>query len=127
MWRSNPSRPQDGSRHGAQAVHAGTDLLRPWKTRPQNGPGAAPQAFDPIVLSPCRPEETPVTLGTQTRTRFKTGETCVTTGRYRFDGYTDGTYTPSPTTEEMEIYLTRGETFPPIRSCNKGAWWRLIG
>ena len=68
-----------------------------------------------------------MTLGTQTRTRFKTGETCVTTGRYRFDGYTDGTYTPSPTTEEMEIYLTRGETFPPIRSCNKGAWWRLIG
>nr|PZN28589.1 MAG: hypothetical protein DIU80_10465 [Chloroflexota bacterium] len=23
--------------------------------------------------------------------------------------------------------LQKGETFPPIRSCNKGAWWRYIG
>ena len=58
-------------------------------------------------------------------TRYKTGQTCVTTGTYRFDGYTDGTSTPSPTPEEMEIDLERNETFPPIRSCEKACWWKL--
>ncbi|MCK4624771.1 MAG: YjzC family protein [Phycisphaerae bacterium] len=62
---------------------------------------------------------------TQTRTRFKTGETCVISGRYRFDGYVDGTATPRPTHEEMGIPLTRGETFPPIRSSGKACWWKL--
>jgi len=59
--------------------------------------------------------------------RFKTGETCETTGKYQFDGYTDGTYTPAPTAEEKIIPLSRGETFPPIRSANKAAWWKYIG
>jgi len=61
-----------------------------------------------------------------TKTRFKTGETCIITGRYRFDGYTDGTSTPAPTAEEQEIPLAKDETFPPIRSAGKGCWWRLI-
>lgn len=60
------------------------------------------------------------------KSRFKTGETCQTTGHYQFDGYTDGTTTPSPTAEERIIPLSRGETFPPIRSCNKACWWILF-
>ncbi len=62
---------------------------------------------------------------TQTGTRFKTGQTCTVSGRYRFDGYLDGSSTPRPTPEEMEIPLTRGETFPPIRSSGKACWWKL--
>jgi len=61
---------------------------------------------------------------TQTRTRFKTGETSPYSSWFRFDGYVDGTWSPAPTTEEQEIYLTTGETFPPIRSANKACWWR---
>jgi len=58
--------------------------------------------------------------------RFETGEKCTQTGTYRFDGYTDGTSTPSPTAEEREIPLEKGETFPPIRSSGKACWRVLI-
>lgn len=61
-----------------------------------------------------------------TATRFKTGQKCETSGAYRFDGYTDGTTTPAPKSEEQEIPLSRGETFPPIRSTGKGCWWKLV-
>jgi len=57
--------------------------------------------------------------------RFKTGTTCTTSGSYVFDGYTDNTNTPSPTQDERVIPLTSGQTFPPIRSQNKAAWWKL--
>ncbi len=57
--------------------------------------------------------------------RFQTREICPTSGVYTFDGYTDGTNSPSPTSEERFIPLSKGETFPPIRSCNKGAYWKL--
>lgn len=63
-------------------------------------------------------------MTTFTKTRYKTGEKCVSSGRYHFDGYTDGTNTPAPTSEEREIRLTVGETFPPIRSAEKACWWR---
>jgi hypothetical protein len=53
---------------------------------------------------------------------YKTGEIASCTGRYQFAGYTDGTTRPSPTAEERIIPLSRGETFPPIRSTGKGAW-----
>ena len=59
--------------------------------------------------------------------RFKTGQQCTSSGRYQFDGYTDGTTTPSPTAEEKIIPLKAGETFPPIRSCNKGCFWKKAG
>jgi hypothetical protein len=65
-------------------------------------------------------------MSSATKTRFKTGETCVETGRYRFDGYVDGTSSPPPTREEQEIPLSRDETFPPIRSCNKACWWKKV-
>jgi hypothetical protein len=58
--------------------------------------------------------------------RYKTGQEAPRTGRYEWDGYTDGTRSPLPTAEERIIYLEKGENFPPIRSCNKGAYWRLI-
>jgi len=59
-------------------------------------------------------------------TRYRTGQTCEVSGRYRFDGYTDGTSTPTPTAEEREIPLSRGETFPPIRSSGKACYWKLM-
>jgi len=57
--------------------------------------------------------------------RYRTGETCVESGRYRFDGYLDGTWSPPTTPEERDIPLSRGETFPPIRSSGKACWWKL--
>lgn len=59
--------------------------------------------------------------------RYKTGQQCVLKGRYAFDGYVDGTTTPAPTAEERIIPLDAGDTFPPVRSSNKAAWWRYIG
>jgi hypothetical protein len=57
---------------------------------------------------------------------YRTGDTAPRTGRYEFVRYTDGTTTPAPTNNERVIPLSAGETFPPIRSCNKGAWWQAI-
>lgn len=56
--------------------------------------------------------------------RFKTGETCPTRGVYTFDGYTTTTI-QQPTSEERVIQLGAYETFPPIRSTNSGAYWKL--
>ncbi len=56
--------------------------------------------------------------------RYKTGQKAPRTSTYAWVCYTDGTQVPLPTKEEMSIRLTRGETFPPIRSCNKAAYWR---
>lgn len=56
---------------------------------------------------------------------FKTGQVCVASGVYEFAGYTDGSWAPSPTSSEREIPLAAGNTFPLIRSANKGCWWRL--
>jgi hypothetical protein len=59
--------------------------------------------------------------------RFKTGQICRSKGKYQFDGYLDGTYYPQPTAEEQIIPLDVGDTFPPINSSDKGAWWKYIG
>ena len=58
--------------------------------------------------------------------RFKTGQPCATTGDYAFDGYVDGSWSPSPTTDEKVIPLQRNETFPPVRSAAKATWWKLV-
>lgn len=58
--------------------------------------------------------------------RFRTGETCLESGVYGFDGYLDGTSSPAPTAEERQIPLSAGETFPPIRSTSKACYWKLI-
>jgi hypothetical protein len=57
--------------------------------------------------------------------RFKTGQTCDTSGSYAFDGYVDGTSQPAPTSNERVIPLQKNETFPPIRSASKACWWKL--
>ncbi|HEY0138074.1 MAG TPA: YjzC family protein [Nannocystis sp.] len=57
--------------------------------------------------------------------RFKTGQTCDTSGIYGFDGYTDASAGPQPTQEERVITLRASQTFPPIRSTNHGAYWKL--
>ncbi|UII57602.1 YjzC family protein [Cytobacillus spongiae] len=57
--------------------------------------------------------------------RFKTGQTSTANAYYEWDGYTDGTQTPAPTAEEHKIRLDSGEVFPPVNSCDKGAYWRL--
>jgi hypothetical protein len=64
-------------------------------------------------------------MSTATRTRFKTGEVCIISGVYEFDGYTDGTSSPPPTPAERKIPLSRSERFPPIRSADKACWWIL--
>ena len=56
---------------------------------------------------------------------FKTGETSPANANYQWVKYTDGTTSPSPTPEETKIPLSSGEVFPPIRSCNKGAYWKM--
>lgn len=58
--------------------------------------------------------------------RYKTGDTCEATGRYAFDGYSDGLGGPPVTAEERIIPLSRGETFPPIKSQSRGAYWTLV-
>jgi hypothetical protein len=57
---------------------------------------------------------------------YKTGDRAPMTGNYEWVRYTDGTTFPSPTYEERIIRLSYGEVFPPIRSCNKGAWWQSV-
>lgn len=57
--------------------------------------------------------------------RKRTGETCVISGYYDWDGYLDGTRTPLPTSNERTIPMQPGKTFPPVHSSNKGAWWKI--
>lgn len=62
---------------------------------------------------------------TSTETRRHTGEKCEVSGRYAFDGYLDGSSYPVPHPHEREIPLSKGETFPPIRSSGKACYWKL--
>lgn len=54
---------------------------------------------------------------------YKTGQEAPKTQNYSWVKYTDWTTTPSPTNEEKIIPLSKGEVFPPINSCDKGAYW----
>lgn len=56
---------------------------------------------------------------------FKTGEKCDTTGDYTFARYVDNSWAPAPTSNEQVIPLDKGDIFPPIKSQNRAAWWRL--
>ncbi|WP_224366242.1 YjzC family protein [Hyalangium versicolor] len=56
---------------------------------------------------------------------FKTGAKCETKGIYTFDRYVDDPQTPLPTDNERNIPLDEGDTFPPIKSQGRAAWWRL--
>lgn len=63
---------------------------------------------------------------TSTTVRKKTGESCDIAGDYEFDGYTDGTSSPAPTADEKVIPMDKNDTFPPVKSSKKAAWWKLI-
>lgn len=56
----------------------------------------------------------------------KNGETCTKSGHYKFAGHTDGSKGCHPTIDEQDIPMTVGKTFPPIKSCNKGAFWTWV-
>ncbi|KGX92321.1 general stress protein [Pontibacillus halophilus JSM 076056 = DSM 19796] len=56
--------------------------------------------------------------------RFKTGEKAPQKGTYEFDGLTDKRKNANPTSEESQIQLDSGDTFPPLSSSNEGAYWK---
>lgn len=56
----------------------------------------------------------------------KTGETCTFSGHYKFAGHTDGSIGCHPTLDESDIPMYKGNTFPPIKSCGKGAYWTYV-
>ncbi len=56
---------------------------------------------------------------------FKTGEKVSVSGIYSYKGPTDKKTSCAPTQEEQRIPLSKGETFPPIKSCKRGAKWEL--
>ena len=45
--------------------------------------------------------------------------------RYEFARHTSPDSSCHPTAGDRSIRLSQGETFPPFRSCNSGAVWRL--
>lgn len=55
---------------------------------------------------------------------YKTGEKAPVTGIYSYVRHTQPS-SCTPTQDERSIPLSKGETFPPHRSCNKGVVWRL--
>jgi len=61
--------------------------------------------------------------------KYKTGDTAPETGKYRYAGPASDGVSCSPTPEEMMIPLSRGETFPPVKSCGSrgGAYWQKEG
>ena len=56
----------------------------------------------------------------------RTGEKVPESGIYSYQGPADGTTACAPTKEELEIPLSKGETFPPIKSCKTGAEWKKV-
>jgi len=55
-----------------------------------------------------------------------TGETCTRSGHYKFSGHMDGSVGCHPTLDEQDIPMHEGKTFPPIKSCGKGAIWTWV-
>jgi hypothetical protein len=56
---------------------------------------------------------------------YRTGEKAPVSGRYDFVRCTSPDSSCHPTAGERSIPLSKGETFPPCRSCKTGAVWRL--
>lgn len=59
-------------------------------------------------------------------TEYKTGEQAPYSGVYGFNRHTGAVPHCIPTPAEREIPLSRGETFPPHKSCRQGAYWILV-
>ncbi|RBW68836.1 YjzC family protein [Bacillus taeanensis] len=56
--------------------------------------------------------------------RFKTGEQAPETGTYEFVGLAESHSNANPTSDEKEIRLESGDTFPPLRSSKESAYWQ---
>ena len=54
---------------------------------------------------------------------FHTGEICQMSGHYKFVRHMDESIGCHETTDERDIPLHRGDPFPPVRHCEKGAIW----
>jgi hypothetical protein len=74
----------------------------------------------------CAPTESLFRSTPVVRLMPKTGEIADRSGVYRFAGHLGGGMGCHPTAEEKEIPLAKGERFPPIRSCQKGAQWEFV-
>lgn len=57
---------------------------------------------------------------------YKTGETCPLSGHYGFAGHQDGSVGCHPTSDERDIPMHFGDTFPPVKHCQKGAYWVYV-
>jgi hypothetical protein len=55
--------------------------------------------------------------------RFVSGDPCVRTGWYEFDGFVRGLQEPCPSLDEMEILVGSGEAFPMIRGSRRPCYW----
>lgn len=57
------------------------------------------------------------------RKKYKTGEKCEIKGTYVWVEYVDfPKKSPLPTCDEMEIPLSVGEVFPPVKSVNRACY-----
>lgn len=66
--------------------------------------------------------------GTSLGMTVKTGSQAPVSGIYRFVSHTgDGAKADcSPSMDEREIPLAKGERVPPVKTCGKGAEWKLV-
>jgi hypothetical protein len=65
-------------------------------------------------------------MSTDLGTEYRTGEKAPVSGRYDFVRHTSPASSCEPTNAEQSIPLSKGETFPPCRSCKTGVVWRLV-
>lgn len=58
--------------------------------------------------------------------QYRTGQQSPAYALYEWSHYADATFDPKPLENEQFIILQFGETFPPVHSCKKDAWWELV-
>jgi len=63
-------------------------------------------------------------ITTQTH-RFRSGEKCVESAEFEFDGFLDGSAEQLPAPEEMTICVSTGQPFPGAGPDGKPSFWRL--
>ncbi|MFQ6134256.1 MAG: YjzC family protein [Nitrososphaerales archaeon] len=56
--------------------------------------------------------------------RFRTGEAAPASGEYEYVQHIDS-YGCEPTQYERRVTLSKGERFPPHKSCSRSVVWRL--
>jgi hypothetical protein len=65
-------------------------------------------------------------MDTTTYQRFQSGDLCIESGWYEFDGYVDDVSDPLPALSQMEITLAVGQVFPPIQDPRRACYWKLV-